>query len=348
MEIFFNEQIQQIIIDAINSAKYEIHCAIYRFNDENIFNALKSASQKSVKIYMLISESEENIDYTSLIGKGLEIYPINCNLLHHKFLIIDRKDLITGSYNWTYAANSKNFENAILLKGNSEICNKYIAEFNNIQQKNSVNFLPKVSLTNTSNSIIPPSIGYIKWWRNLGAYWQLFFNNKILQRGLVFNDPTNWEEIFSRKTITIDKDDIYKDTISKYEFKSLEGLSELYNIVDLRVYYISNGNSILNLKHLSKMKHLEKLTLVDCNLRTITGITDIENLVEITIYDNPLLDSLKGIETLPYLTKIICDTKFLSYNVEQTILTNAGFVLDLTEMKRFKTYGHNIAVYKRN
>jgi len=46
-------------------------------------------------------------------------------LAHSKTIIIDRKTLITGSYNFTKQAE-KNSENCLIFKGNQALINRYI------------------------------------------------------------------------------------------------------------------------------------------------------------------------------------------------------------------------------
>lgn len=51
--------------------------------------------------------------------------------MHHKLAIIDNSVLVTGSFNWTAQAVSKNQENIIFYE-NKEICQKYTDEYNRL------------------------------------------------------------------------------------------------------------------------------------------------------------------------------------------------------------------------
>ena len=48
--------------------------------------------------------------------------------MHNKFVIIDDKLLLTGSFNWSFSAVNKNWEN-IMITGNPDIVNPYIDNF---------------------------------------------------------------------------------------------------------------------------------------------------------------------------------------------------------------------------
>jgi DNA uptake protein ComE-like DNA-binding protein len=48
--------------------------------------------------------------------------------MHHKFAIIDNHLLLTGSYNWTFAANNKNEENLMVID-DPEIIARYQNQF---------------------------------------------------------------------------------------------------------------------------------------------------------------------------------------------------------------------------
>jgi phosphatidylserine/phosphatidylglycerophosphate/cardiolipin synthase-like enzyme len=48
--------------------------------------------------------------------------------MHHKFAIIDNRLLLTGSYNWTLAANNKNNENLMVID-DPEVITRYQNQF---------------------------------------------------------------------------------------------------------------------------------------------------------------------------------------------------------------------------
>lgn len=51
--------------------------------------------------------------------------------MHNKFAIIDEAVIITGSFNWTLSASTKNQENILILE-NKQVVNSYLSEFNKL------------------------------------------------------------------------------------------------------------------------------------------------------------------------------------------------------------------------
>ena len=54
--------------------------------------------------------------------------------MHNKFCVIDYNTVITGSYNWSYKAES-NFENVIITSNDTTLAEQFIAEFNHIRKR---------------------------------------------------------------------------------------------------------------------------------------------------------------------------------------------------------------------
>ena len=48
--------------------------------------------------------------------------------MHHKFAVIDKKTLINGSFNWTRAAITGNFEN-LLITDDTHVVQAYLRQF---------------------------------------------------------------------------------------------------------------------------------------------------------------------------------------------------------------------------
>ena len=73
-------------------------------------------------------------DFNEFINAGgkLRIAGSEVGFMHHKFCVIDDSIAITGSYNWTYYAETRNVEN-IVISDNSEIVMLFSDEFQRLQ-----------------------------------------------------------------------------------------------------------------------------------------------------------------------------------------------------------------------
>lgn len=78
-------------------------------------------------------------DFNEFINAGgkLRIAGAEVGFMHHKFCVIDDSVAITGSYNWTYYAETRNVEN-IVISDNSDIVMLFSAEFQRLQNLLSV------------------------------------------------------------------------------------------------------------------------------------------------------------------------------------------------------------------
>src|SRR5690606_4629403 len=76
-------------------------------------------------------------DYEQLVTGKSNVYKIgngDTGLMHNKYCVIDYNTVITGSYNWSYKAES-NFENVIITHNDTTLAKQFISEFDNIRQK---------------------------------------------------------------------------------------------------------------------------------------------------------------------------------------------------------------------
>lgn len=129
--IYFSSQdnCQEIIIEEINRAKKSIQFALYLFQDNKIANAIIEAHNRGVKVEGVLQKHDKNTIYKKL-SRRFKVKLINRKIgrMHHKFIIIDDKEVITGSYNLTYSANNINDENIALISSKKAVI-KFIQEF---------------------------------------------------------------------------------------------------------------------------------------------------------------------------------------------------------------------------
>jgi hypothetical protein len=131
--------IENEIIEQILASKRIVKIAVAWFTNITIFEAVEKAQESGVEIRLIvvndrINNKELGVDFQKVIDKGGRFYFSDIkNLVHHKFCIIDDEVVITGSYNWTYYAENRNWENIVILT-DTRIVKGYVNEFNKIEE----------------------------------------------------------------------------------------------------------------------------------------------------------------------------------------------------------------------
>ena len=135
------ENIAERIQKEIFFAKKSIFIAVAWFTNKNLFNQLLIKAKNGCTISIIISDDYINqnssIDFDQLAINNSRVYKIgngDTELMHNKFCVIDYSTVITGSYNWSYKAES-NFENVIITTNDTTLAEQFIAEFNHIRKQ---------------------------------------------------------------------------------------------------------------------------------------------------------------------------------------------------------------------
>ncbi|MGL5879697.1 MAG: phospholipase D-like domain-containing protein, partial [Xenococcaceae cyanobacterium] len=184
----YGDNFEQIIIEAINSAKFSIDVAVQELNLPNLAQALVARSRSGIKVRLILENtyshslselSESKIDkfdkhdrnryreFKTLVDLDRDGYlsqaeidardalvilrnggvPIaddtsdgsrGSGLMHHKFIVIDRQVVVTGSANFTLSdffgdfssPESRGNANNLLKIYSPELANLFIEEFN--------------------------------------------------------------------------------------------------------------------------------------------------------------------------------------------------------------------------
>ncbi|MEN6318319.1 MAG: phospholipase D family protein [Syntrophaceae bacterium] len=119
----------EAIIKEVNNAKSEILVQAYSFTSGYIIRSLLNAHKRGVKVEVLLDKSQRTEKYTSatfLANSGIPSYIDDKHAIaHNKIMIIDRETVITGSFNFTKAAEEKNAENLLIIK-NKDMAKEYL------------------------------------------------------------------------------------------------------------------------------------------------------------------------------------------------------------------------------
>jgi phosphatidylserine/phosphatidylglycerophosphate/cardiolipin synthase-like enzyme len=122
VKVFFSPKggCTEAIIAEIDRAKTEILIQAYSFTSAPIAKALLNAHKRGVKVEAVLDKSQRRERYTSatfLSNAGIPTYIDDRHAIaHNKVMIIDGGIVITGSFNFTKAAEEKNAENLLIIR----------------------------------------------------------------------------------------------------------------------------------------------------------------------------------------------------------------------------------------
>jgi len=104
-------------LDRSNSS---ICAMIYTFTSDTISDALIRAHSRGVHVKITMDQSQLSVpggEAQTLVDSGIAVrIDRRSGLLHNKVAIIDNTIVVTGSYNWTAAAEERNRENLLIIQ----------------------------------------------------------------------------------------------------------------------------------------------------------------------------------------------------------------------------------------
>lgn len=128
----------QYIVNAIDNAKQSILVQAYSFTSRPIGRALLDAKDRGVTVKVILDKSQyRESGYSSAKFFQNHNVPVwidnNVVIAHNKVMIIDGRVVITGSFNFTRAAQQDNAENSLIIT-NPELARRYMQNWNNRMQ----------------------------------------------------------------------------------------------------------------------------------------------------------------------------------------------------------------------
>jgi phosphatidylserine/phosphatidylglycerophosphate/cardiolipin synthase-like enzyme len=107
------------IIEALDDARISILVQAYSFTSERIAQALARAHARGVQVQVLLDKSQRTQKYTvvDLLNRADIPTLIDADhaIAHNKVMIINKRIVITGSFNFTKAAEERNAENLLVI-----------------------------------------------------------------------------------------------------------------------------------------------------------------------------------------------------------------------------------------
>lgn len=121
----------EAIVEALDKAKTEVLVQAYSFTSAPIAKALVDAHKRGVRVEVVLDKSNRNkhgkytaADFTAHAGIPTYIDPAHA-IAHNKVMVIDKETVITGSFNFTKAAENNNAENLLIIRS-KDLAREYI------------------------------------------------------------------------------------------------------------------------------------------------------------------------------------------------------------------------------
>ena len=124
-----------LIVRAIDGARFQILVQAFSFTHAGIAGALIRAERRGVDVKVIAdAEQIDLIDHNvipQLVDAGIPVFTdAEHAAAHNKVMVIDAGEiapvLITGSFNFTHAAQFRNAENVLAFRGNHELTRAYL------------------------------------------------------------------------------------------------------------------------------------------------------------------------------------------------------------------------------
>jgi phosphatidylserine/phosphatidylglycerophosphate/cardiolipin synthase-like enzyme len=127
-----------LVVDAIRQARRQILVQAYSLTHRAIAQALVDAQGRGLDVQVIADPQQASTIATSLVHwlvrQGVPVWLDGEHAAaHNKVMVIDAGSadaaIITGSFNFTHAAQYRNAENLLLLRGNGNLAEAYAANW---------------------------------------------------------------------------------------------------------------------------------------------------------------------------------------------------------------------------
>lgn len=113
------EDCDRRLTELIDGAAKTVRVAAYSLTSEAIADALIRARNRNIRVWVVLDRSQwtaRRAQGHRLRAHGVGVrYDCEHQIMHNKFVVVDILRIMTGSYNFTEAAQKRNAENMLIL-----------------------------------------------------------------------------------------------------------------------------------------------------------------------------------------------------------------------------------------
>jgi phosphatidylserine/phosphatidylglycerophosphate/cardiolipin synthase-like enzyme len=141
MEVYFSpdDGVAEQILEILNDAEESIYFMAFSFTTDEFGEAIREQAENGLTVAGVMEEQQVNsnigTEYDFFKQAGLDVFlDGNEGQMHHKTMIVDGRIVITGSYNFSRSAETRNDENVIIFH-NEKIADFFLGEFQRVYEQ---------------------------------------------------------------------------------------------------------------------------------------------------------------------------------------------------------------------
>lgn len=129
-----------VLLQSIDGARDTLEVAVESFTDDQLGEAVVRAHRRGVSVRVILTggrEGEIGSEYEKLVSVGVPVrLSGGSGLFGHRFAVIDRRIVLTGSYDWTDRTTTGTFDSLIRITcttpSQASAGQAFVAEFNRL------------------------------------------------------------------------------------------------------------------------------------------------------------------------------------------------------------------------
>ena len=135
--------IKEILLKEVESTTSTIDLAVREITFPEMAQALLKAKERGVKVRVIADSKQAKMkssQITYLIHQGIPVKVLrgkDHGVMNHRFVILDSKKVVTGSFDWSEASEKWNYENIVIIR-DSEVVASYQKEFDRLWREKRV------------------------------------------------------------------------------------------------------------------------------------------------------------------------------------------------------------------
>jgi phosphatidylserine/phosphatidylglycerophosphate/cardiolipin synthase-like enzyme len=135
LSVFFspNGGCTDAIVAVIGTARKSVDIQAYSFTSTPIAKAITDAHKRGVKVRAVLDKSNQTNDYTAatfLLNAQIPVFIDDQHeIAHNKVIVVDGATVVTGSFNFTKAAEEQHAENLLVIQDKPQIAEAYTRNF---------------------------------------------------------------------------------------------------------------------------------------------------------------------------------------------------------------------------